>query len=144
MAYEMARSLAWERINHRELLSANLQRLLEQGEAVDPDDYDRVVEGAAVARGAAADSLFGEADVLLTFAADGEAPEGLTHTGAPRFARLWTLLGFPTIAVPGMTGSTGLPVGVQLVGRRGEDARVLACARWLAAALPPAPIPVLG
>jgi amidase len=143
MAYEMARSLAWERRNHRALLSANLQRLLEQGEAVDPHEYDRVVEDAAIARVAAPDNLFGDSDVLLTFAADGEAPEGLGHTGAPRFARLWTLLGFPTIAIPGMTGSTGLPVGVQLVGRRGDDALVLACARWLATVLPPAPVPVL-
>jgi Asp-tRNA(Asn)/Glu-tRNA(Gln) amidotransferase A subunit family amidase len=142
MAYEAARSLAWERFNHRALLSSNLQRLLDQGAAVDPDDYDGVRERAAIAR-AASDELFGDADVLLTFAADGEAPEGLGHTGAPRFARLWTLLGFPTIAVPGMTGATGLPVGVQLVGRRGDDARVLTCARWLTTVLPPAPIPTL-
>ena len=71
----------------------------------------------------------------------GEAPEGLGSTGVPRFDRLWTLLGLPAITVPGLTGSTGLPIGVQLVGRRGADALVLSCAAWLAAALPPAPGP---
>ena len=143
MAYEAARSLAWEWNTHRDLLSTTLQEILEQGEAVDPDDYDGVLTRAAVAR-AACDDLFGDADVVLTLAATGEAPAGLGSTGAPRFARLWTLLGLPAIAVPGMTGATGLPVGVQLVGRHGADGLVLACAAWLAGALPPPLVPHLG
>ena len=142
MAYEAVRSLAWEWNTHRDLVSTTLGAILEDGEAVDPDEYDRVLARAVVAR-AASDDLFGDADVVLTLAATGEALAGLESTGAPRFARLWTLLGFPAITVPGMTGATGLPIGVQLVGRRGDDARVLACAEWLAAALPPAPIPTL-
>ena len=90
---------------------------------------------------AACDEVFGECDVLLTLTAAGEAPEGLGSTGDPRFARLWTLLGLPAVAVPGLTGSTGLPVGVQLVGRRGADGLVLASAAWLAGVLPQPPAP---
>jgi aspartyl-tRNA(Asn)/glutamyl-tRNA(Gln) amidotransferase subunit A len=30
-----------------------------------------------------------------------------------------------------MQGDGGLPIGVQLVGRRGDDARLLRTARWL-------------
>jgi Asp-tRNA(Asn)/Glu-tRNA(Gln) amidotransferase A subunit family amidase len=132
MTYEAARSLAWEHHVHGDRLSPSLRRILEQGDAVDPAEYDRVTARAATAR-AACDALFDEVDALLTLAAAGEATEGLGHTGDPRFARLWTLLGVPTVSVPGQTGSTGLPIGVQLVGRHRADASLLACADWLAA-----------
>jgi Asp-tRNA(Asn)/Glu-tRNA(Gln) amidotransferase A subunit family amidase len=135
MSYEAARSLAWERTTQRERVSPSLQRILERGDEIDPLDYDRVLARATRARDAA-DGLFGDASVLLTLAASGEAPEGLGSTGDPRFARLWTLLGWPAISVPGLTGSTGLPVGVQLVGRHGDDGLLLACAAWLANVLP--------
>ncbi len=140
MAYEAVRALAWEWNTHRDVLSASLTEILEHGESIDPDEYDDVVARAVVAR-AACDDLFGDADVVLTLAATGEAPEGLGSTGAPHFNRLWTLLGLPAITVPGLTGSTGLPIGVQLVGRRGADAPLLASAAWLARVLPPAPVP---
>jgi Asp-tRNA(Asn)/Glu-tRNA(Gln) amidotransferase A subunit family amidase len=135
MSYEAVRSLAWEWRTQRERVSPNLQRILARGDEIDPLDYDRVLARAAGAR-ASADNLFGDADVLLTLTASGEAPEGLDSTGDPRFARLWTLLGWPAISIPGLTGSTGLPVGVQLVGRHGDDGRLLACAAWLANVLP--------
>ena len=41
----------------------------------------------------------------------------------------------PTIALPAGTGPNGLPVGIQLVGRRFEDDRLLAAARWVAGKL---------
>jgi Asp-tRNA(Asn)/Glu-tRNA(Gln) amidotransferase A subunit family amidase len=37
----------------------------------------------------------------------------------------------PACNLPLMTGTDGLPLGVQLVGRRGDDARLLRTARWL-------------
>jgi Asp-tRNA(Asn)/Glu-tRNA(Gln) amidotransferase A subunit family amidase len=37
----------------------------------------------------------------------------------------------PALSLPLMTGPDGLPLGVQLVGRRGLDARLLRTARWL-------------
>ena len=43
----------------------------------------------------------------------------------------WTFCGVPAVALPLMQGPRGLPVGVQLVGRRGEDGRLLRTARWL-------------
>jgi Asp-tRNA(Asn)/Glu-tRNA(Gln) amidotransferase A subunit family amidase len=136
MMYEAARSLAWEWHERRDELSSSLVRILEQGVAVDQDDYDAVVARAADGRAACNDDLFANADVVLTLAAAGEAAATREHTGDPRFARLWTLLGVPSVAVPGMVGATGLPIGVQLVGRRGDDARLLACAAWLADVLP--------
>jgi Asp-tRNA(Asn)/Glu-tRNA(Gln) amidotransferase A subunit family amidase len=38
----------------------------------------------------------------------------------------------PAVTLPLMRGEDGLPMGVQLVGFRGDDARLLRTARWLA------------
>lgn len=44
-------------------------------------------------------------------------------------------LGWPALALPGGTAEDGLPASVQLVGRTGTDALVLAAGRLLEAAL---------
>ncbi|HIM41945.1 MAG TPA: hypothetical protein EYM71_03005 [Rhodospirillales bacterium] len=62
---------------------------------------------------------------------DLEAPAGLDSTGSPVFCTLWTYCGTPAITLPLMEGPNGLPLGVQLVGRRGDDARLLRTANWL-------------
>jgi Asp-tRNA(Asn)/Glu-tRNA(Gln) amidotransferase A subunit family amidase len=143
MAYELARSFAWEWFHHRDRLSTSLQDLIARGLATDPDDYDDVRARAALARATVGDEVFGDADALLTLSVAGEAPAGLASTGDPQFARLWTLLGLPAVSVPGLTGATGLPVGVQLVGRANRDADLLGTAGWLARVLPTAPVPSL-
>ena len=38
----------------------------------------------------------------------------------------------PAIACPILQGPNGMPIGAQLVGPRGDDARLLRTARWLA------------
>jgi Asp-tRNA(Asn)/Glu-tRNA(Gln) amidotransferase A subunit family amidase len=40
-------------------------------------------------------------------------------------------LGMPAITLPLMQSASGLPIGVQLVGPRGGDARLLRTANWL-------------
>jgi Asp-tRNA(Asn)/Glu-tRNA(Gln) amidotransferase A subunit family amidase len=71
-------------------------------------------------------------DAILTPAATGEAPVGLASTGRPIFCTIWTLCGTPTLSVPLLAGASGMPLGVQLVAGRGDDARLLRTARWLA------------
>ena len=134
MAYEAARSLAWEYETHRDELSPDLQEMLSTGWAVPVDEIDAIRADAVAARAHAAEA-FGDADVILTLGVAGEAPATLATTGDPRFARLWTLLGTPAVSVPGLSGSTGMPVGVQLVGRVGDDVRLLEVAGWLGARL---------
>jgi Asp-tRNA(Asn)/Glu-tRNA(Gln) amidotransferase A subunit family amidase len=77
------------------------------------------------------DGVFDRYDAIITPAAVGEAPSGLDSTGRPTFNSLWTYCGTPAITLPLMKGPNGLPVGVQLVSRRGDDARLLRTARWL-------------
>ena len=76
-----------------------------------------------------------DVDVLLTFSAPGAAPKGLSSTGDPRFNRLWTLMGVPCVNVPAIVVEGGLPVGVQVIARFGDDAGALAAARFLEEAL---------
>jgi Asp-tRNA(Asn)/Glu-tRNA(Gln) amidotransferase A subunit family amidase len=70
-------------------------------------------------------------DAILTPAATGVAPKGLGATGDPAFCSLWTLTGLPAISLPLLEGENGLPLGVQLVGPKGRDARLLRTAKWL-------------
>ena len=59
------------------------------------------------------------------------APLGLESTGDPLFNGLWTLVGTPAITIPAFVSGEGLPMGLQIVGPRGDDARLLRTARWL-------------
>lgn len=130
MAFEMARALSHERLRHRTRLSERLLALLDEGMAISGATH---AANLALTAGwqRRIDALFEQHDVLLTPSAAGEAPEGITATGDPLFCRSWTLLGLPCVHVPFTTGHQGLPLGLQLIGRHGEDHRLLAAAHWV-------------
>ncbi|WP_445501674.1 amidase [Microvirga sp. G4-2] len=134
MAYEGARACAPEMLTKPDRLSAKLREILQIGAAISPEDYDSAQSLAAEARARMADVL-DDLDVLLTPSAPGEAPQGLEATGDPVFNRVWTLLGAPCVNVPGLTGPSGMPIGVQAVGRIGDDQRTLAAAAAIARVL---------
>lgn len=133
MAFDLARSLAHERLRHPGALSEGLSRLLAQGLEIEIDHHRANLQRAAMAR-SEAEQLFADADALLAPSAIGEAP-GCEQTGDPVFGRVWTLLGLPCVHLPFATGHSGLPVGLQLVGRHGGDRALLAAARWMMAKL---------
>jgi Asp-tRNA(Asn)/Glu-tRNA(Gln) amidotransferase A subunit family amidase len=134
MLYEMTRSLAHERVMRSGELSPRLGRMLDEGMAVGAEDYDRALARASAAR-TGLDGFFGDCDAVLVPAAPGEASLGLGNTGNPVFNRMWTLLGTPALTFPARRGDSGLPTGVQLVGRVGRDARLLAACAFLERAL---------
>jgi Asp-tRNA(Asn)/Glu-tRNA(Gln) amidotransferase A subunit family amidase len=135
-SFEGAASLAWERRHHSDLLSEELRSRLDWGDGLLPAEYDDVVRRATYGRSRdVIDELFADADVLITPAATGEAPEGLGFTGDPRFCRLWTLLGLPALNVPGNVGTTGLPIGVQLIARPRHEDDLIRAAHELATKL---------
>jgi Asp-tRNA(Asn)/Glu-tRNA(Gln) amidotransferase A subunit family amidase len=70
-------------------------------------------------------------DAIITLSAKGVAPQGLGATGDPVFCTLWTLTGFPSLNLPLLANSEGLPIGVQLVGAPGRDERLLRTANAL-------------
>ena len=75
--------------------------------------------------------IFEDYDAILTPAATGEAPVGLDSTGDPACATLWTFAGMPAMTLPLLQGEAGMPLGVQLVAARGDDARLFRNASWL-------------
>src|SRR3954469_5487923 len=135
MSAEMAANLEREWRLGKEKLSERLRSLIEGGREVRAVDYQRALRSIAPVADSF-DELFMERyDAILTPAALGTAPKGLGSTGDPSFCTLWTLLGMPAVSLPLMRGANGLPLGVQLVGRRGFDARLMRTARWLVAKL---------
>jgi Asp-tRNA(Asn)/Glu-tRNA(Gln) amidotransferase A subunit family amidase len=134
MGFELVRGLAYERLRHSAELSPRLAQQLDVGMSVDADAYDAARAETAAAR-ARLDGFFGPCEALLTPAAPGEAPEGLGYTGNPVFNRMWTLLGVPCVTLPAIWGDSGLPTGVQLVGRPGQDAQLMAVALFVERAL---------
>jgi Asp-tRNA(Asn)/Glu-tRNA(Gln) amidotransferase A subunit family amidase len=94
------------------------------------EKYLEAVRYAADCRRRLAD-LCGDIDAILTPSATGEAPLGRGSTGNTAMNRLWTLLHGPCVTVPAGEGPARMPLGVQLVGVAGTDARTLAAARWV-------------
>lgn len=130
MAFDMARSLAHERLRHPHLLSEKLTQVLNNGLEVPIERHYANLQLAHSARGMVSNA-FGAFEVLLAPSAIGEAPPTLAQTGDPVFGRVWTLLGLPCVHLPFFRGVTGMPVGLQVVGRHGEDKVVLRVAKWL-------------
>jgi len=132
--FETSRALAAEFAYRRDLLSVKLIELIESGRATPTHEYVAALQlGRACA--AAIDSLFGSVDVLLAPSAPGEAPKGISSTGDPIFNRPWHLLGCPVINLPFGRGEAGLPLGISVIGRPGDDARTFAAAAWIEHAL---------
>ena len=134
MNFEAARALAYERFNHPGLLSTYLREKLEEHWHTPRAAYDAAMHHARQCR-AVFPALFEGVDILLTPSAPGEAPKGIDSTGNSLFNRNWTLLGVPCVTLPAGSGSLGLPIGVQLVGRYDGDAQLLTWAEWARQAL---------
>ena len=128
--HEAFRALAYEYDHHRDRLGPILAEQLGKAAAITTDQYDEARRATRRARQTFAD-LMAKTDVILTPSAAGAAPHGLGATGLPTFNRLWTLLGPPCINVPGLADSSGLPLGVQVVGRFARDKVALGAARFV-------------
>lgn len=111
-------------------LSKVLRALIERGRKVLAVNYVNALAGSA-ALNRTLDPVFDAYDAILTPAAPGAAPRGIESTGNPIFNGLWTYLGTPAVTLPLLKSDDGLPIGVQLVGRRADDARLLRTANWL-------------
>ena len=131
MAVEMAHNFRRDLAQGGEVLSVQLRELLERGGKQTAIAYLEATS-AVEAYNRLLDDIFSEYDAILTASAPGEAPIGMA-TGNPIFCSTWSLLGTPAVSLPLLQGPNGLPIGVQLIGRRGNDARLLRTARWLAA-----------
>ena len=134
-SYEAPRVHAPELRRHESLLSGDLiDGKIAEGRELGLDDFRTAWRRAEEARAAANDWASGF-DAILTLPAPGQAPKGLGSTGSAVFNALWTVLYMPCVTLPAGAGPDGLPVGIQLVGRRHEDAKLLDVALWVERAL---------
>jgi Asp-tRNA(Asn)/Glu-tRNA(Gln) amidotransferase A subunit family amidase len=133
--FEAARNYAYEYEQHNALLSPVLRdTVLTPGRELPLAAYIEALETAEAYR-RHLDDIFAECDVLLTPSAAGEAPAGHGSTGDPSFNSIWTLAWTPCVTLPAGNGPQGLPLGIQLVGRRFADEALLDAAAWVAARL---------
>ena len=133
MEAEMAANLEREWEKGRDRLSEQLRVQIERGRQARAVDYQRALARIHPIHESFVELFEQRYDAILTPAAPGAAPKGLASTGDPSFCTLWTLCGMPAISLPLLESTNGLPLGVQLVGPRNGDARLLRTARWLAA-----------
>jgi Asp-tRNA(Asn)/Glu-tRNA(Gln) amidotransferase A subunit family amidase len=131
-AYEAPRNHAPELHRHAALLSDDIlaNGRIAAGRQLSLDDFRTALRRAERAR-AAAQQWAGEFDAILTLPAPGQAPKGLGSTGNAIFNGLWTVLYMPCLTLPAGEGPDGLPVGIQLVGRRHDDRRLLDIGLWV-------------
>jgi Asp-tRNA(Asn)/Glu-tRNA(Gln) amidotransferase A subunit family amidase len=127
---EMAKCYYGYERRGREQLSAVMRDTLDAGKAILARDYIAALDWPEVLYAGLAE-IFERCDAILAPAAPGPAPHGLESTGSAIFNGLWTLVGTPAVTLPLFEADNGLPMGVQLIGRRGDDGRLLRTARWL-------------
>jgi Asp-tRNA(Asn)/Glu-tRNA(Gln) amidotransferase A subunit family amidase len=130
MAFETARALSDERLQHRDRISAALLSVIDKGLQMDYAHYAAQLRHVEETR-ATLPALYAHCDVLLAPSAAGEAPLFESGTGDPTWCRLWTLLGLPCVHLPFTQGPQGLPVGLQAVGPLHSDRQTLAAANWM-------------
>jgi Asp-tRNA(Asn)/Glu-tRNA(Gln) amidotransferase A subunit family amidase len=130
METDIAKSFQRDYNRSKDAMSPELCELIERGKKYLALDYNEAVEHIK-ALNTAMDEIMLEYDAILTPAATSEAPLGLESTGSPVFCTPWTFCGMPAITLPLMQGSNNMPIGIQLVSAKGDDARLLRTADWL-------------
>jgi Asp-tRNA(Asn)/Glu-tRNA(Gln) amidotransferase A subunit family amidase len=128
--YERAACMAFAWDHHREKLSPQMQRYIENGLKISRDEHVAGMKRIDECRSLLG-PVFEKCDVLLVPCVPGEAPKGLGATGDPSMQAIWTALHTPTMTLPTHRGPNNLPVGIQLVAQRYDDDRLFACARWV-------------
>ncbi|MDG2236795.1 MAG: amidase [Arenicellales bacterium] len=125
-----------------DLYGPNIRELVETGLGIKAVTYSRALE-SRVQFMADAERLSKRAQVLLTPSTPTPAPGDLSVTGSAMFQGPWTSTGLPTVTVPSGLSQSGLPLGIQLIAARLEEARLLSAARWCEQVLGTMPAPPL-
>ena len=128
MAYEAARQHRNVFRMHSQALGETTRTLIEEGAGMARSKYLEALRHQVYCRQMFADQMQ-NIDAVLTLSAPGQAPLYKDGTGSSIFNRTWTTIGAPCLTLPAGHGSKGLPLGVQLVGKMGQDHALLALGR---------------
>jgi Asp-tRNA(Asn)/Glu-tRNA(Gln) amidotransferase A subunit family amidase len=134
--YESARAYTAERTTHAAQLNPTLAQTLNENAKIPRAQYLESIRVAETAR-RFADGLFRQHDAWLMPSAPGAAPHGLSSTGDPLFNRLASILHTPVINIPACKDGKGMPLGLQLIGARYEDEKLLQMAVTISTILLP-------
>jgi Asp-tRNA(Asn)/Glu-tRNA(Gln) amidotransferase A subunit family amidase len=131
VAAEMAHNLGKLADQGGGKVSERFHALMAEGRQVTATQYLDACKAGAAMRDALTELFQQECTAILTPSTPGVAPKGHGATGDPMFNTLWSLTGLPAITLPLLSNADGLPIGVQLIGAPGDDARLLRTANWL-------------
>ena len=112
-----------------DLVSDDLRGRVEEWRKLTPEDYRQAVKRRD-AMCAAYEALKGDIDGCVTLASVGAAPVGIASTASPIYGVPISVLGAPALSLP-LLEIEGMPLGLQLMGFRHEDARTFAIANWI-------------
>ncbi len=129
LLFEAVKELGELQLRDRPRFSDQMNATLDAGRQIGEQEYIEAMERREEVV-ATFDAFIADADAVLMPPACGAAPRGLTSTGDPAFCTLWSLTGMPALTLPYRLDSSGLPLGLQLGGRRGQDGGLLAAALW--------------
>ena len=130
LARDLASNLGERYRTAGELITPALREWFVRGFSIGTDSYLTRMDALQKMRTGFPD-VIGEFDAAIAPVTAGEAPKDLSNTGNPKFLLLWTSIGVPAISVLAFKGPAGMPVGVQVIGRRGADLETLRAAAWL-------------
>jgi Asp-tRNA(Asn)/Glu-tRNA(Gln) amidotransferase A subunit family amidase len=131
---ESRRAMDWEARHHLATMNHWLKEQLGTSDPATDVQYEKAQAHSLACQRALA-KLFDRCDVIITPSACGEAVADLTSVSNSVFNRVWTLMRGPCLSIPAFTGPNGMPVGLQVVGPVGQDARTIALVEWVAASL---------
>ncbi|WOO42492.1 amidase [Rubellicoccus peritrichatus] len=133
----IARSHAdWYR-EYGNVYSPQAIKVIEIGRAVPDEEYGALCAATIDNRTAieqVMDDL--EIDCWMTPATPDHAPHGHQSTGEASMNMIWTNTGMPVITIPYVFDQLGLPHGLQLVGRLGQDEALVEIAKLIAGMFP--------
>jgi Asp-tRNA(Asn)/Glu-tRNA(Gln) amidotransferase A subunit family amidase len=130
MEGDLARSFADEYARGKAQISAVLREMIERGQQVSEQAYHEALTRIDEYNGFLG-QVFEDYDAIVTPSTPGPAPAGIDATGSPVMNTIWTFCGLPALNLPLLQSPEGLPIGVQLVGAKHDDARLFRSARWL-------------
>ncbi|MFC1776978.1 amidase [Pseudomonadota bacterium] len=116
-------------IRYRPLYHEKTAGLIRRGMAVSQQDLWSALAGRQKLRNELTGIMVDAGiDMWIAPGATGTAPGGLDSTGDPIMNLPWTHSGLPALSLPSGTDESGLPFGLQLVGKWHQDEAVMAWA----------------
>ncbi|MFA6264309.1 MAG: amidase [Pseudolabrys sp.] len=123
----------WPLRSYREcgegLVGERVLELLALADSMSPQDYRDACDKRDILRQAVT-ALGAKADGFLTLSSSGPAIADIAYTGSRHYPVPWSLVAGPSVSLPLMV-SSGLPVGLQVMGPYASDIAIMGRARWI-------------